>query len=94
LTSGQQPTAIEGADLIARLIPQADDRIVIMPGSGIRSGNITELAQKTKAEEFHSSARTFLQSTMHYVNADMKEDDSVVIADENDIKKMVALLAS
>ena len=34
LTSGQQPTASEGADLVNQLIRQADDRIIIMPGSG------------------------------------------------------------
>jgi copper homeostasis protein len=93
LTSGQQPTAIEGAEFIAQLIQQADDRIIIMPGSGIRSANIIELAQKTKAQEFHSSARTHLNSNMHYINANMKEDMSFVIADENEIKNMVELLS-
>ena len=93
LTSGQQPTAMEGAELIAQLIQQADDRIIIMPGSGIRSANITELAQKTKAEEFHSSARTHLSSNMQYIKANMKNDTSVVIADENEIKNMVESLS-
>jgi copper homeostasis protein len=93
LTSGQQPTAMEGAELIAQLIQQANDRIIIMPGSGIRSANIIELAQKTKAEEFHSSARTHLNSNMQYINANMKDDMSFVIADENEIKNMVELLS-
>ncbi|HSZ84754.1 MAG TPA: copper homeostasis protein CutC [Puia sp.] len=93
LTSGQHPTAMEGAELIAQLIQQADDRIIIMPGSGIRSANIIELAQKTKAQEFHSSARTQLNSNMQYINANMKDDMSVVLADENEIKNMVELLA-
>lgn len=56
LTSGQQPTAPEGMALIAELIKRADNRIVIMPGSGVRLSNIKELAEKTGAEEFHSSA--------------------------------------
>ena len=67
LTSGQQPTAIEGAELIAQLIQQADNRIIIMPGSGVRAANIIELAQKTKAEEFHTSARTHSQSNMQFI---------------------------
>ncbi|MEJ7671267.1 MAG: copper homeostasis protein CutC [Chitinophagaceae bacterium] len=37
LTSGQMPTAFEGAELIKQLIDKADDRIIIMPGSGVRS---------------------------------------------------------
>ena len=36
LTSGQQPSAAEGAPLIAKLVEQAAARIIIMPGAGIR----------------------------------------------------------
>lgn len=32
LTSGQQPDAVQGIPLIARLVEQAGDRIIIMPG--------------------------------------------------------------
>lgn len=58
LTSGQKPTATEGADLIRTLVKVAGDRIIIMPGSGIRSDNIASLKNETGAMEFHSSART------------------------------------
>lgn len=57
LTSGQQATAEEGADLIARLVEQAAGRIIVMPGSGIRPSNIATIAAKTRATEFHSTAR-------------------------------------
>jgi len=57
LTSGQQKTAEEGAEIIASLIHKADDRIIIMPGAGVRSDTILSIAQKTCAQEFHSSAR-------------------------------------
>jgi len=43
LTSGQQRTALQGAARIHELISKADDRIIIMPGSGISSGNISDL---------------------------------------------------
>lgn len=56
LTSGQKPTAMEGAEVISSLIKKAGDRIVILPGGGIRSGNISALAKKTGAKEFHSAA--------------------------------------
>ena len=39
LTSGQQPAAPAGVELIAELIAKADARIIIMPGSGLRKGN-------------------------------------------------------
>lgn len=55
LTSGGAPTAAEGADMISRLVKAADGRIVIMPGSGVRPGNIGSLAGLTGAKEFHGS---------------------------------------
>src|SRR5699024_6505301 len=48
LTSGQEPTAIEGASLLDLLIQKAEDRIIIMPGSGVRPENIAELVKTTK----------------------------------------------
>lgn len=57
LTSGQKPNAVEGSELIKQLIDKADDRIIIMPGSGVSSDNIITIAETTGATEFHSSAR-------------------------------------
>jgi copper homeostasis protein len=57
LTSGQKPTAVEGAELIAELIHVAKDRIIIMPGGGVRPSNIMSLIEKTNAAEIHSSER-------------------------------------
>jgi copper homeostasis protein len=88
LTSGQRPTAEEGAPLIDQLIREADDRIVIMPGSGVRSSNIVSLAEATGAAEFHSSARVLKASEMEFVNVSMKEDQGVVMAAEEEIRKM------
>lgn len=64
LTSGQQPTALQGADLLAELVRQAGDRIVIMPGCGVNESNIAELAARTQASEFHFSARESKESRM------------------------------
>lgn len=68
LTSGQQPTAPQGMDLIAQLVKTADERIIIMPGSGVRKENIKELAEKTGAKEFHSSLRGDKKSEMEFVH--------------------------
>lgn len=57
LTSGLVPSALDGAETLASLIKQADERIIIMPGSGVRADNIIGLAKKTGAVEFHTSAR-------------------------------------
>ena len=56
LTSGGKATATLGEDCLARLVEQADGRVVVMPGGGVRSGNIERLQRNTKATHFHSSA--------------------------------------
>ncbi len=57
LTSGQQPSVVDGVELVAELNKIADERIIIMPGSGVRKENIKMLAEKTGCVEFHSSLR-------------------------------------
>jgi copper homeostasis protein len=68
LTSGQLPTVSEGADLIAELNRKADNRIIIMPGSGLRKDNIKWLAEKTGCHEFHSSLRGKTASQMEFIH--------------------------
>lgn len=67
LTSGQQPTATEGIDLIKQLVMAADGRIMIMPGSGVRAENIKALAA-TGAVEFHSSLKGKTESRMQFIH--------------------------
>ena len=68
LTSGQKPTVSEGIDLIAGLNKKADDRIIILPGSGVRKDNIKILAEKTGCIEFHSSLRGKTKSPMQFIH--------------------------
>lgn len=56
LTSGQQKTALEGIELISKLIVHAEGRIEILPGSGLRPHNIQSLVEQTKATQVHFSA--------------------------------------
>ena len=94
LTSGLQPTAFEGAEMIASLIKQADERIIIMPGSGVRADNIIELGKKTGAKEFHSSARINIESSMKYNNPLMKENMQSVSLDKAEVKRILGLLTN
>jgi Uncharacterized protein involved in copper resistance len=68
LTSGQQPTAEQGIPLLKKLIKQANNRIIIIPGSGINENNIRLIAEETGAKELHFSAREPRKSEMHYYN--------------------------
>jgi copper homeostasis protein len=92
LTSGLVPVALDGAETLAELIKQADERIIIMPGSGIRADNIIELAKKTGTVEFHTSARMNVESRMNYTNEAMKESLKSVSLDEEEVKKIYQLL--
>ena len=56
LTSGLAPTAPQGADLIRTLTEAAGNKIKIMAGGGVRSGNIADLVNRASAHEYHTSA--------------------------------------
>lgn len=73
LTSGQQPAAPDGVELIARLNKAADERIILMPGSGVRAENVKMLAERTGCTEFHSSLRGKEGSRMGFVHPAFKD---------------------
>lgn len=56
LTSGQGTSVMEGIAVLENLVKKANERIVIMPGGGLRSSNIFILDQKVNATFYHSSA--------------------------------------
>lgn len=58
LTSGTFPNVMEGKEVLKNLVLQAEKRITIMPGGGLRSSNISELNEITNANWYHSSAIT------------------------------------
>lgn len=72
LTSGGADNAFNGIATIANLVALAKGRIEIMPGAGINPDNIKEIATKTGAQNFHSSARITIKSKMEYHNQTTK----------------------
>lgn len=71
LTSGQQPKAIQGEELLAALHRQAAGRIILMAGSGVTEQNIRQLREATGLTEFHFSGREPRPSAMQYVNPNL-----------------------
>jgi copper homeostasis protein len=95
LTSGGKQNAIDGTDQIASLIGQAGNRIIIMPGGGVRKENILELYKKSGAKEFHVSARKNILSSMQYHNTEIKmgsslstDEYSAITTDSNMIREI------
>ena len=76
-----------------QLVEQADGRIIIMPGSGVRSNNIKELAEYTGAVELHSSARKNIASAMEFVNENMQENLQNISVDVDEIRRMKEALS-
>lgn len=66
LSSGQERTAMEGADLLKDLIVKSEGKIIIMPGGGITERNIKKISQITKAKEYHISGRKKVESKMNF----------------------------
>lgn len=58
LTSGTFSNVMEGKEVLKQLVIQANNRIEIMPGGGLRSTNISKLNEMVDANWYHSSAIT------------------------------------
>ncbi|MGE0238318.1 MAG: copper homeostasis protein CutC [Parvibaculaceae bacterium] len=56
LTSGQEPSVLEGLPVITDLIRRAGDRIIIMPGAGITQRNAARIIAEARPKEIHFAA--------------------------------------
>ncbi len=81
LTSGQQSTAEKGIPLLKQLVEKAGERIIIMPGCGVREGNIARIEAETGAREFHTSARSVVHSQMRYRKEEVPMGSSAVTSE-------------
>ncbi|MCE1156855.1 MAG: copper homeostasis protein CutC [Bacteroidales bacterium] len=79
LTSGQQPTAYEGMQLLSELQQQAAGRIILLAGSGVNPSNIRSIHEQTGITEFHFSARSLHESGMLFRNRQVSMGGTVTI---------------
>jgi copper homeostasis protein len=93
LTSGQKSAAPEGAALLAKLVQQASERIIIMPGAGVRSSNISDLIKETGASEFHTSARVIAPDTSTYHNPAVSDVGHWYLANEEELRKILVVMS-
>ena len=88
LTSGQYPSCVDGLRLIQTLVQEANQRIIIMPGSGLNSSNIRQILNNSGAIECHTAARTFIHSE-YPSPISMNENLSYTGVDANEIKSIL-----
>jgi copper homeostasis protein len=93
LTSGQKAGAPEGAELIRKLVEAAGKRLIVIPGSGVRSSNLEALMAITGASEFHASARTNASTGMQYHHPSVSFGDYVEV-DPAEVQRMVRIAES
>jgi copper homeostasis protein len=67
LTSGQEPSVIEGLDLIAELVRRAGDRLIVMPGGGTER-NIKKVVAQSGVHEVHVVGTSGVESAMRFRN--------------------------
>jgi len=98
LTSGQAVTAIKGADSIRQLIEHADNRIEILPGSGITPDNATQLIRETGCNQVHASLRSTVTDAMGVLNPAVRfnlpgmQENTYSRADAQKVKAMLDVL--
>ncbi len=68
LTSGQMPSALEGATCIASLVEKARGNPIIMAGGGINEQNAAAIVALTGVKEIHFAARKPINSPMIHRN--------------------------
>lgn len=94
LTSGQAPNALLGKERIRELILLSKNKLVVMPGGGVREENISEIIRFTGSSEIHSSclnfgpANKFSSLNNLMVNSNGNSDLAKPIPDQEDIRRL------
>lgn len=89
LTSGGALTAQAGAERIAALVQQADGRIGILAGAGVRPSNVADLVKRTGVREVHGSFSRPIPGAdpasklgeMGFVPPELRDTDEATVAE-------------
>ncbi len=92
LTSGQKIDVIAGKNLLQALVTLAKNRIIIMPGGGVKSSNLINLVSTTNAKEYHASCKKMIPTAMHHVNGAMQDDNNETSVDIEELQTIKRLL--
>ena len=93
MSSGQQNTAMAGAETLADMIQKFGNQIEILPASGINAGNVAELVKKTGAAQIHGSFSK-PQSDPGYDSGPIRfaTNDQIRAADPDLIRTVIAIV--
>ncbi|MDO6992865.1 copper homeostasis protein CutC [Brachyspira innocens] len=95
LTSGGEANVMNGIIKLKELVSKYNDKIIIMPGSGINERNIEYIKDALKANEYHMTANKTVNSLMEYRNENVfmgaalrASEFSIKYTDENKVKNI------
>jgi len=71
LTSGGEPSVVDGAPMVRQMVEAAKNRIIVMPGCGIRLDNVLSILETTGAQEVHIALDEETPSGMQFRKAEI-----------------------
>ena len=92
LTSGLQPTALQGSSVIAKLQSEFGNQIELLAGSGINANNIRALKEQTGLHQFHGSCKEWCKdptTTVGNVSYAYHESDDYDCVSLEKVKRIV-----
>ena len=92
LTSGLQPTAMQGASVLKKLQSEFGDQIELLAGSGINANNIRTLKKQTGIHQFHGSCKEWCKdptTTVGNVSYAYHESDDYDCVSLEKVKRIV-----
>ncbi len=94
LTSGGQPTAVQGSSAIAEFVRRCGDDLCVLPGSGITAENAAALVLATGASEIHFSARSPVPTTGVRIQVGPLDEGARSETDVDRVRATVAAVSS
>jgi copper homeostasis protein len=92
LTSGAEPLAPDGVDLIAAMVRRAAGRLSVMPGCGLEPDNVRGVVAATGAREVHAACSRPVPGDPAF--SDFDPPGGRRETSEEDVRAMVAALAA
>ncbi|MCW8328015.1 copper homeostasis protein CutC [Photobacterium sp. SDRW27] len=99
LTSGLEASALDGAEMLRRMVDYCGNKLSIMAGAGVTADNVAEIIQKSNVHEVHLSGKSTRPSNMityasqaHMGNADV-DDFSIPVTSAEKVAAVIHAVA-
>ncbi len=99
LTSGLEPTVMEGLITLKQMISYAKDDIIVMPGCGINERNFQFIKKELQAKEYHvylpkgQPSKMIYQPDHIYMGGELRQAEFVITnTDNRRVKKIKGLI--